>query len=275
MRQTRLIHYSSLIIGSIIMIYPIFWLISNALKSNEEIPKSNLIPSKFRWENFSDGWFAIPDFSFAHFFYNSLFIAVLSVIGTILSSAFVAFGFARLSFPLKSMWFGILMLTLMLPTQVTLVPQYILFKYFGWVGTTLPLIIPHYLAVSPFFVFLMIQFIRGIPKDLDESAKIDGCSTLGIAFRIVLPLCTPAFITTAIFSFIWTWDDFLGQMIYLTDTEKYTVPLALRLFLDNTSVVTWGPMYAMSLLSVLPCFIIFLVAQKYFVEGISTTGIKG
>lgn len=175
MRQTRLIHYSSLIIVSIIMIYPIFWLISNALKSNEEIPKSNLIPSKFRWENFSDGWVAIPDFSFAHFFYNSLFIAVLSVIGTILSSAFVAFGFARLSFPLKSMWFGILMLTLMPLTQVTLVPQYILFKYFGWVGTTLPLIIPHYLAVSPFFVFLMIQFIRGIPKDLDESAKIDGC----------------------------------------------------------------------------------------------------
>ncbi len=180
--------------------------------SNEEIPKSNLIPAEFQWENFYDGWVAIPGFSFAHFFSTILFfIAVLSVIGTLLSSAFVAYGFARLNFPLKRFWFGILMLTLMLPTQVTLVPQYILFKYFDWVGTTLPLIVPHFLAVSPFFVFLLIQFIRGIPKDLDESAKIDGCTTSGIAFKIVLPLCTPAFITTAIFSFIWPWDDFDGR----------------------------------------------------------------
>src|SRR5690606_32192553 len=146
-----------------------------------------------------------------------------------------AFGFARINFPLRNMWFAILMLTLMLPTQVTLVPQYILFKNFDWVGTSLPIIVPHFLAVSPFFVFLMIQFIRGIPKDLDESAKIDGCSMVGIAFRIVLPLCVPALVTAALFCFIWTWDDFLAQMLYLTDTAKYTVPLALRLFLDNSS----------------------------------------
>jgi ABC-type glycerol-3-phosphate transport system permease component len=275
MKLNKLFQYIFLILCSIIMIYPIFWLIGNALKSNEEIPKSNLIPTEFHWENFSNGWIAIPGFSFGHFFYNSLSLALFSVIGTMLSSAFVAFGFARLNFPLKKMWFAILMLTLMLPTQVTLVPQYILFKYFGWVGTTLPLIVPHFLAVSPFFVFLIIQFIRGIPRDLDESAKIDGCSTIGIAFKIVFPLCIPAMITTGIFSFMWTWDDFLGQMIYLTDTAKFTVPLALRLFLDNSSAVTWGPMYAMSLLSVIPCFLIFAFAQKYFVEGIATTGIKG
>ncbi|TMV49429.1 carbohydrate ABC transporter permease [Paenibacillus mesophilus] len=275
MRQAVVYRYIVLIASSIVMIYPILWLVGNALKSNEDIPKQRLFPSELHWSNFAEGWTAIPGFSFAHFFYNSFFIAVLSVIGTLLSSALVAYGFARLRFPLQKMWFGILMLTLMLPAQVTLVPQYILFKSFDWVGTTLPLIVPHFLAVSPFFVFLIVQFIRGIPKDLDESAKIDGCSTIGIAFRIVLPLCTPAFITTAIFSFIWTWDDFLGQMIYLTDTAKYTVPLALRLFLDNSSAVTWGPMYAMSLLSVIPCFVIFLVAQKYFVEGIATTGIKG
>ncbi|MEK3913642.1 carbohydrate ABC transporter permease [Paenibacillus sp. FSL H7-0331] len=274
-KRQNLVQYIFLTLCSIVMIYPVFWLVGSSLKSNEDIPKANLIPSQFHWDNFSNGWTAIPGFSFAHFFYNSFFIAVLSVIGTLISSAFVAFGFARLNFPLKKMWFAILMLTLMLPAQVTLVPQYILFKYFDWVGTTLPLIVPHFLAVSPFFVFLIIQFIRGIPQDLDESAKIDGCSTPGIAFKIVLPLCSPAFITTAIFSFIWTWDDFLGQMIYLTDTAKYTVPLALRLFLDNSSAVTWGPMYAMSLLSVIPCFIIFILAQKYFVEGITTTGIKG
>lgn len=275
MKLDTLYRYIVLILGSLIMIYPVLWLVGNALKSNEDIPKSQLFPSKLNWSNFAEGWTAIPGFSFAHFFANSLFIAALSVIGTLLSSALVAYGFARLRFPLQNLWFGILMMTLMLPAQVTLVPQYILFKSFDWVGTTLPLIVPHFLAVSPFFVFLIVQFIRGIPKDLDESAKIDGCSTIGIAFRIVLPLCTPAFITTAIFSFIWTWDDFLGQMIYLTDTAKFTVPLALRLFLDNTSAVTWGPMYAMALLSVIPCFVLFLMAQKYFVEGISTTGIKG
>ncbi|MDF2660464.1 MAG: transporter permease [Paenibacillus sp.] len=275
MKHAVLYRYTVLILASLVMIYPILWLVGNSLKSNEDIPKPQLFPSEFQWSNFSEGWTAIPGFSFAHFFYNSFFIATLSVAGTLVSSALVAYGFARLRFPLQKLWFGILMMTLMLPAQVTLVPQYILFKSFDWVGTTLPLIVPHFLAVSPFFVFLIVQFIRGIPKDLDESAKIDGCSTIGIAFRIVLPLCTPAFITTAIFSFIWTWDDFLGQMIYLTDTAKYTVPLALRLFLDNTSAVTWGPMYAMALLSVIPCFVIFLVAQKYFVEGIATTGIKG
>ncbi|SDD68937.1 carbohydrate ABC transporter membrane protein 2, CUT1 family [Paenibacillus sp. UNCCL117] len=264
-----------LCVCSLAMIYPLFWLAGSAFKSNEDIPKGTLWPSELHWENFSNGWHAIPGFTFTHFYANSLFIALLSVAGTLLSSAVVAYGFARLSFPLKSLWFGVLMLTLMLPTQVTLVPQYILFKSFDWVGTTLPLIVPHFLAVSPFFVFLIVQFIRGIPRDLDEAARIDGCSTPGIAFRVVLPLCKPAFVTTAIFSFIWTWDDFLGQMIYLTDTEKYTVPLALRLFLDSTSEVTWGPMYAMALLSVLPCFFIFLVAQKYFVEGIATSGIKG
>ncbi|MFD0961905.1 carbohydrate ABC transporter permease [Paenibacillus chungangensis] len=273
--MNQLGRYAALLMGSLFMAYPIVILFGNALKPNEEFTSGKLLPSEIRWENFVDGWYAIPGFTFGTFFYNSFFISVLSVIGTVASSAIVAFGFARLKFPLKSVWFAILMLTLMLPTQVTLVPQYILFKNFNWIGTSLPLIVPHYLAVSPFFVFLIVQFIRGIPHDLDESAKIDGCSVPGIAFRIIFPLCTPALITSAIFSFIWTWDDFLAQLLYLTDTSKYTVPLALRLFLDNSSAVTWGPMYAMALLSVIPCFVIFMSSQKYFVEGIATTGIKG
>lgn len=272
---TSTLRHIFLIVFGVVMIYPILWMVSSSLKTNEEIPKSNLIPDIFYWKNYTDGWTVIPGYTFTHFFYNSFFIVILSVIGTVFSSAVVAYGFARLDFPLKKMWFGILMMTLMLPTQVTLVPQYILFKSFGWLGTTLPLIIPHFLAVSPFFVFLMVQFIRGIPKDLDESAKIDGCSALGIAFRIVLPLCIPAMITVGIFSFIWTWDDFLAQMIYLTDTEKFTVPLALRLFLDTTGESLWGPMFAMSVLSIIPSFVIFMSAQKYFVEGISTAGLKG
>lgn len=273
--MNQLGRYAVLLLGSLFMAYPILGLLGNALKPNEEFASGKLLPGEIRWENFVDGWHAIPGFTFGTFFYNSFFISVLSVIGTVASSAIVAFGFARLTFPLKSVWFAILMLTLMLPTQVTLVPQYILFKNFNWIGTSLPLIVPHYLAVSPFFVFLIVQFIRGIPRDLDESAKIDGCSVPGIAFRIIVPLSTPALITSGIFSFIWTWDDFLAQLLYLTDTSNYTVPLALRLFLDNSSAVTWGPMYAMALLSVIPCFVIFMSSQKYFVEGIATSGIKG
>jgi len=257
------------------MLYPVIWLLSSALKSNREMSQPHLIPKTIMWTNFSDGWTAIPGFTFTHFFFNSFLIAALSVFGTVLSSAFVAFGFARINFPLKKIWFAILMLTLMLPTQVTLVPQYILFKSFGWIGSILPLIVPHFLAVSPFFVFLIVQFIRSIPKELDESAKMDGSSYLGTALRIVLPLCKPALVTAAIFSFIWTWDDFLSQLIYLTNTKVYTVPLALRLFLDSASEVTWGPMYAMSVLSIVPSFFIFLSAQKYFVEGMATTGLKG
>jgi len=266
--------YLVLALGSLLMIYPILWLAGSSVKANDAMTSMQLFPETWRWANFSDGWQAIPGFTFGHFFFNSFFIAGVSVIGTVLSSAIVAFGFARIVFPLRSFWFAILMLTLMLPTQVTLVPQYILFQSFDWIGTSLPIIVPHFLAVSPFFVFLLIQFIRGIPRDLDESAKIDGCSMVGIAFRIVLPLCVPALVTTALFCFIWTWDDFLAQMLYLTDTAKYTVPLALRLFLDNSSAVTWGAMYAMALLSIVPCFLLFAFAQRYFVEGIATTGIK-
>jgi ABC-type glycerol-3-phosphate transport system permease component len=271
----KLIKYMILVLGSVVMMYPIIWLFSNSLKTNTDFVEGGFIPSSLYWQNYSNGWNAIPGYTFAHFFYNSFFIGVLAVIGTVLSSAAVAYGFARLEFPLKKFWFAILMLTLMLPTQVTLVPQYILFKNFGWIGSTLPIIIPHFVAASPFFVFLVIQFIRGIPRDLDESAKIDGCSVIGIGMRILLPLCKPALVTAALFCFIWTWDDFLAQTIYLTDTDKFTVPLALRLFMDNSSEITWGPMFAMSVLGIVPCFAIFIMAQKYFVEGIATTGLKG
>ncbi|MBN2982435.1 MULTISPECIES: carbohydrate ABC transporter permease [Cohnella] len=276
--QSRIVHksfrYFALIAGCFVMIYPVVWLFGNSIKSNEDFIGGGLFPNHFVWENYALGWNAIPGYTFAHFFWNSFFIGGLSVVGTVVSSSVVAYGFARLNFPLKNMWFAILMLTLMLPTQVTLVPQYILFKHLGWIGTTLPLVVPHFVAASPFFVFLIIQFIRGLPRDLDESAKIDGCSVVGIGVRILLPLCAPALVTTALFCFIWSWDDFLAQTIYLTDTAKFTVPLALRLFMDNSSEITWGPMFAMSVLGIVPSFVLFAMAQKHFVEGIATTGLK-
>ncbi len=186
-----------------------------------------------------------------------------------------AFAFARIDFKLKKFWFAIMMLTLMLPLHVLIVPQYVLYQKLDWLNTYLPLIVPNFLATGAFFIFLMVQFMRSVPRDLDEAAKIDGASPYQIYAHIMMPLSVPALVTTAIFTFMWTWDEFLGPLLYLTDVNKYTVPLALRLFLDSTGESSWGMLFAMSLLSLVPVFTIFLLFQRMLVQGISTTGLKG
>jgi len=163
---------------------------------------------------------------------------------------------------------------MLLPYQVVMIPQYIMFQKMGWVNTFKPLLVPAFLG-QPFFIFLMIQFIRGIPNELDEAAKIDGCSKYSIFTRIILPLISPALITSAIFSFLWRWDDFLGPLLYLSKPELYTVSLGLRMFSDPTAVSNWGAAFAMATLSLVPSFIIFIFFQRYLVEGIVTTGLKG
>ncbi|MNV65784.1 L-arabinose transport system permease protein AraQ [compost metagenome] len=167
-----------------------------------------------------------------------------------------------------------MLLTMMLPYQVTIIPQYIMFNNLGMVNSYIPLILPHFFGGGAFFIFLLVQFIRGIPRELDEAATIDGTSVYGIYFRIILPLLVPSLVTVAIFTFIWSWDDFFGQVLYLSTIDKYTVGLALRMFIDQFQI-QWGQLLAMSLLSVLPSTLLFLIAQRYFVEGIATTGIKG
>ena len=168
-----------------------------------------------------------------------------------------------------------MMITLMLPSHVTTIPRYIMFRNFGWINTFLPIIVPKFFATDAFFIFLLVQFIRGLPRDIDESAVIDGCSKFGIYTRIIMPLTVPALITTLLFSFLWTWDDFFNQLLYLTSPNRYTVPMGLRLFLDSSGMSSWGPMFAMSVLSLIPAFTLFFSLQKYFVRGIATTGIKG
>ncbi len=171
--------------------------------------------------------------------------------------------------------FAIMLLTIMIPYHVVLIPQYILFQQFGWVNTFLPLIVPKFLATDAFFVFLMVQFIRGLPKELDEAARIDGCGHFATFFRIILPLMVPAIATTTIFTFIWTWNDFLSSLIYLIDPKLYTVPLALpcvpRLAAGQSN---WGAMFAMSIVSLIPVFLAFLFGQRFLIRGIATTGIK-
>ncbi|NLK29161.1 MAG: carbohydrate ABC transporter permease [Clostridiales bacterium] len=262
--------------GGIIMVYPLLWMIMSSFKENNEIfsDAASLVPKEFRFENYINGWKGFAKISFATFFKNSFFISIVGTIGTVLSSAFVAFGFARLKFKGRNFWFTSMLITMMLPFQVIMIPQYIIFNKLGWVGTFLPLIVPSFFG-GAFFIFLIIQFIYGLPKELDEAAKIDGCNYYNIFFRIILPLICPSLVTCVIFSFMWKWDDFMGSLLYLNKPSTYTVTLALKMFADPTSITDWGAMFAMATLSIIPIFVIFIFFQKYLVEGISTEGLKG
>lgn len=273
--KTFLYHFTVLLFG-FFMLYPVLWMISSSVKPPAEIfqQAASLLPSAFQWDNYAEGWKGFGSVGFDQIFRNSLFVSSMNIIGALISSSFVAFGFARLKFPLKNVLFACLIGTLMLPMQITLIPQYILFNYFGWVNTFLPLIVPAFVGGTPFFIFLMVQFIRGIPRELDEAAVIDGCSTFGIFWRIIMPLCKPVLVTVTIFAFLWSWDDFFGGLIYLNDPSLYTVGLGLASFLDSTSASSWGPLLAMATLSLVPQFIVFLFFQKYLIQGIATTGIK-
>lgn len=258
------------------MLYPVVWLIMASFKqSNTIFNDPGLIPRAFTLQNYVEGWKGIGIVGFATFFKNSFIICGLSVIANVIFCSLTAYAFARLRFVGKKFWFAVMMITLMLPTHVTTIPRYIIFRSLGWIDTFLPLVVPKFFATDAFFIFLLVQFIRSLPKELDESALIDGCGKFGIYIRIVMPLTMPALITTVLFTFLWTWDDFFNQLLYLNSPAKYTVPMGLRLFLDSSGISSWGPMFAMSVLSLVPCFILFFSLQKYFVQGIATTGMKG
>lgn len=276
-RTSGFIRHGLLIFFSIVMIYPIIWWIGASLKSNADMSSPSIFPSVPAWSNFSNGWTAIPGYSFTDFYLNTIALEAAVLIATICSCTLVAFGFARLDFPLRKFWFAVLMTTLMLPVQVLIVPQYAMYYQFGWINTYWPFIVPHLLAGGmggTFFIFLLVQFIRGIPKELDESATIDGCSWFGVYWRIVMPLAKSAVITVIIFCFLWNWDDFMGHLLYINSVDKYTVGLALKMLHDSEGNQQWGQLLAMSLVSVVPATLVFAVAQKQLVEGVATTGIK-
>lgn len=259
----------------LVMMYPVLWLLSSSFKPNNLIfSDTTLWPKEFTLTNYINGWKGLQGISFLRFFTNSAQISVMSVLGNVITCSLAAFAFARLDFKYKKLWFSMMLVTIMLPYHVTLVPQYILYKNFEWINTYLPLIVPKWLAHDSFFILLMVQFIRGIPKELDESATIDGCGQGQIYWKIILPLLVPALITTAIFTFIWTWDDFFSQMIYLNNVKLFTVQLGIRSLFDPAGESDWGALLAMSVLSLIPIMTIFLAFQRYFLDGIATTGIK-
>lgn len=261
---------------ALLMIYPILWLIGSSFKGPDEIWVNQvaLIPNRFFPENYANGWAGFGGITFTTFYKNSFLYAVLGTVINVAASAVVAYGFARVKFVGKRFWFAIMLGTLMLPTQVQIIPQYIVFSQLGWLNTFLPLLLPR-IGGQAFFIFMIVQFIRSIPVDLDEAAMIDGASKTSIFYSIIVPQLTPAIITAAIFSFYWTWDEFLIPLIYLNKPDLYTVSLALRTFSDPSGQTDWGAIFAMSTLSLVPVFVIFIVFQRYLVQGISTTGLKG
>ncbi|MBT2757337.1 carbohydrate ABC transporter permease [Mesobacillus foraminis] len=261
---------------AILMLYPFIWLLMSSFKESSTIfvTAKSLIPDPWIWTNFVEGWKGIGGNSFGVFIKNTVILVALTLVGQVVSSTLVAYGFARLQFRGKAFWFAIMMVTLMLPGEVVMIPQYIIFAKLEWLNSLKPLVIPAYFG-TPFFIFLIVQFIRTIPRELDEAAIIDGCNTFNIFYKIILPLIKPALATAAIFSFYWTWDALLGPVLYLNSPAKYTVSMALNMFLSNETVSNWGAMFAMSVVTLVPVFVIFFLFQRYIVEGMSTSGLKG
>ncbi|WP_372435058.1 carbohydrate ABC transporter permease [Actinotalea soli] len=273
-RVRSLLKHAGLIGFGFVMLYPLLWMLSSSIKPNALIFRDpSLLPTELDLSNYTVGWNALLH-PFSHYLLNSFIIVLGSVLGNLMSCSLAAYAFARLKFKGRPIWFAIMLMSIMLPIHVVIVPQYILFSQLEWINTFLPLIVPKLLATDAFFIFLMVQFFRGIPKELDEAARIDGAGHARIFFRIMLPLATPALATTAIFTFIWTWNDFFSQLIFLTNPDMYTVPVALRTFVDSTGESSWGSLFAMSIVSLIPIFLVFLFGQKYLVKGIATTGIK-
>jgi multiple sugar transport system permease protein len=263
-----------LLLALFLVLYPLLWMVSASLRpANQTFGTLGLWPSGFTLDNYRVGW-NYGTLQFSRYFMNSLVISVLCILGNILSCSLAAYAFARLEFPFKRVLFAFVLITLLLPYQATLVPQYVLFNHLAWINTILPLVVPKYLATDAFFVFLMVQFIRTLPRELEDAAKLDGCGHIGIFARIVIPLTLPAIGTTALFTFIRTWDDFLGPLLYLNDPNKWTVTVGLNGFLDTTGVSAFGPLFAMATVSIAPIVGFFLVAQRMLVEGVATTGIK-
>ncbi|MBQ9324806.1 MAG: carbohydrate ABC transporter permease [Clostridia bacterium] len=258
-----------------IMIYPLIWMIFSSFKESSLVLSTvgQLFPSEWRVDNYVNGWSGFGGTTFTTFFTNSFIVTILTVIGNVIASAMAAYGFSRVKFRGRGFWFVCMMITMMVPSQVLVVPQYVIFHSIGWVDTFLPLIVPEW-GGRAFFIFMMMQFIAGIPQELDEAAEIDGCGKIRLFSTIVVPLIVPSMATSAIFSFYWKWDDFMGSLLYLNSPKNYTVSIALKLFCDPTAVSDYGAMFAMCVVSLLPVIVLFLFTQRYIVEGIAMSGLK-
>jgi len=268
-------HIIILFIG-IGMTYPLLWMISSSLKPSQEIfASTKFFPERITFENYTSGWNGFSGHSFTRFYLNSFLVVFLCVLGVLLSSSMAAFSFSRLTFSFKKTFFSLMMLTLMLPKHVKIIPQYIIFNKLHWINTYFPLVVPSFFGVQGFFIFLLVQYMRGLPNSLFEAAEIDGCNVFDVYARIILPLSLPALITSSILTFMWTWNDFFSQLLYLSEVGKFTISIALRMFVDTSGGSSWGAMFSMSVLSLVPLFALFICFQNYIVDGITSGAVKG
>jgi ABC-type glycerol-3-phosphate transport system permease component len=260
-----------------VLMVPFSWMLATALKPLVQVFEypPTWIPDPPQWRNFYDGWVTMP---FTRYLANTLYIAVVAIIGMLASSSIVAYGFARLRAPGRNVLFLLVLSTMMLPQQVTLIPTFLLFKELGWLNTYKPLLVPAFTAASsPVFIFLLRQFYLTLPLELDDAARIDGCGIFGIYWRIILPLSKPALATVGIFVFFNRWNSFLWPLIYLKSPEKYTLAIGLSFFHSQQGggLTEWNLLMAVTLLVAIPPLLVFFIAQRSFVQGIALTGIKG
>lgn len=269
---SKIIIYAILVCLSLIFLVPFLWMIFTSLKSFKEIYQypPTILPSKVVFDNFV---LAVTKMPFVRYLFNTVLITVLSVIGNIMSSSMVAYSMSKIQWKGKKYLFPFIIGTMMIPTQVTMIPLYLVFTKMHMVGTIVPLVLPKFLG-DAYYIFLLRQFFKTIPDSLVESATIDGAGDFTIFARIILPLCKPAMTSVGIFTFLYTWSDFMNPLLYLNKDEQYTLSLGLQAFMQ-THFVEWGPMMAASAIFTVPIIIIFFFAQSYFIEGITVTGIKG
>jgi ABC-type glycerol-3-phosphate transport system permease component len=271
-RVRKALIFLLLCLGAVVFMLPLFWAISSSFKPDYQVLEfpPRWIPDPFRWQNYPEALTYIP---FGRYTVNTLVIALLAITGNILSCTLVAYGFARLRAPGKNFFFVLMLSTMMLVDPVRIIPMYIEFNALGWIDTIKPLVVPAFFG-SPFYIFLLRQFFLSIPRELEDAALIDGASRLQILWRIILPLARPAIAAIAIFNFQGVWNDFLPPLIFLHDHSKFTISLGLNFFRSSYDV-HWGYLMAASLVAMLPMVIVFFLAQKQFIEGISFSGMKG
>lgn len=261
---------------ALLMLYPLAWLVGATFKTNAEIfTEIGIWPSRFSFEAYAKGWNTSTEYTFATYFLNSFLITIPRIVVTVISCVLVAYAFARFEFPGRKLLFGIMIATMMLPLIVLRLPQYLVFRELGWLDSYWPLVLPSAFATDTFFVFLLVQFLRGIPRDMEEAAMIDGCNALQMLWHIIVPLLKPAIISVIVFQFIWTMNDFMGPLIYLSSVEKYPVSLALKMSIGATEEVEWANVIAISVVALLPSVAVFFMAQRHFIEGAASSGIKG
>lgn len=266
--------YLMIVAGGIVFLIPFTWMVSTSLKTLPELQRipQPLLPEVVRWDNYWVAWTSLP---FTRWFFNTAFITIVSIIGTLLSCSLAAYGFAYTRFRGRNVLFLVLLSSMMLPYHVRLIPTFLIFNHLGWINTFLPLTVPAFFGTA-FYIFLLRQFFLTLPKELDDAARIDGCNSLNIYWRIILPLSKPALAAVTAFTFIDSWNDFLGPLIYLRQDSRLTLSLGLRMFLDfQEGTGELHLMMAASVATLIPILLVFFFAQKHFVEGVTFTGLKG